>query len=59
MIVGMGLFSAMRISTPIGVLAVYQIVQGVGMGLLYSTYVRPFHSGYFLDSNETPLDSSP
>lgn len=40
MLVGMGLFSTMRIGTPIGVLAVYQVVQGVGMGLLYSTYVR-------------------
>ncbi|KAI0790179.1 hypothetical protein BC629DRAFT_395849 [Irpex lacteus] len=38
MLIGMGLFTTMRISTPIGVLAVYQMIQGVGMGLLYCTY---------------------
>ncbi|KAI0084347.1 major facilitator superfamily domain-containing protein [Irpex rosettiformis] len=38
MLIGMGLFTTMRVSTPIGVLAVYQIIQGIGMGLLYCTY---------------------
>lgn len=47
MLIGMGLFTAMKIGTPIGVLAVYQIVQGVGMGLLYCTYVS-HESLYYL-----------
>ncbi|KAI0684558.1 MFS general substrate transporter [Cytidiella melzeri] len=38
MLVGMGLFTTMRVGTPIGVLALYQMIQGVGMGLLYCTY---------------------
>ena len=40
MLLGMGLFTTMRVDTPIGVLAVFQIIQGLGMGLLYCTYVR-------------------
>lgn len=42
MLLGMGLFTTMRVDTPIGVLAVFQMIQGVGMGLLYCTYVSHF-----------------
>ncbi|KAI0338621.1 MFS general substrate transporter [Trametopsis cervina] len=38
MLIGMGLFTTIGVHTPIGVLAVFQMIQGVGMGLLYCTY---------------------
>ncbi|KIY45664.1 MFS general substrate transporter [Fistulina hepatica ATCC 64428] len=37
MILGTGLLISMRASTPFGAIAVYQLVQGLGMGLLYAT----------------------
>jgi hypothetical protein len=51
MLIGMGLFTTMRLNTPIGVLAVYQMIQGVGMGLLYSTYVSTQPAPYSLPSS--------
>ena len=44
MLLGMGLFTTLGVHTGIGVLAVFQIIQGFGMGLLYCTYVRLFTS---------------
>ena len=39
MLIGMGLFTTLRVGTPMGAFAVFQIIQGLGMGLLYCTYV--------------------
>lgn len=44
MLIGMGLFTTLDVHTPIGVIAVFQIIQGLGMGLLYCTYVGIFIS---------------
>ncbi|PSR79405.1 hypothetical protein PHLCEN_2v7050 [Hermanssonia centrifuga] len=38
MLLGMGLFTTLHVGSPIGVLAIFQIIQGVGMGILYCTY---------------------
>ncbi|KIP05681.1 hypothetical protein PHLGIDRAFT_119585 [Phlebiopsis gigantea 11061_1 CR5-6] len=38
MLIGMGLFTTLRVGTPMGAFAVFQIIQGLGMGLLYCTY---------------------
>jgi hypothetical protein len=46
MLLGMGLFTTIGVHTPLGVLAVFQIIQGLGMGLLYCTYVRPSPSPF-------------
>lgn len=40
MLLGMGLFTTLDVHTPIDVLVVFHVVQGLGMGLLYCTYVR-------------------
>ncbi|KAJ6575510.1 MFS general substrate transporter [Mycena sp. CBHHK59/15] len=37
MVLGMGLLISMKISTPFWCIAIYQLIQGLGMGLLYAT----------------------
>ena len=61
MLLGMGLFTTIGVHTPIGVLAVFQIIQGVGMGTLYCTYVRPppFFFFFLLSEVTTTSNSSP